>query len=101
MTSAAPRLTRLLCLFFAVFAAPALAQQPPLPNAQERRTIAAERLAPGEAITLDGNFDEAVWRRAQVAADFIQIDPDNGQPATEQTEFRVVFGADAIYIGVI
>jgi len=101
MTSAAPRLTRLVCLCVAGYATCVSAQQLPLPSAQERRTIAAERLAPGEAITLDGNFDEAVWRRAQVAADFIQIDPDNGQPATEQTEFRVVFGADAIYIGVI
>lgn len=75
--------------------------QQPLPNAQERRTIAAERLTPGESITLDGNFDEAVWQRAQVATDFIQIDPDNGQPATEQTEFRIAFDANAIYIGVI
>src|SRR4051812_26656333 len=92
----------LLCPFIAtLMAIPAFAEQDPLPNSQERRTTAAERLAPGESITLDGNFDEPVWRRAQVAADFVQIDPDNGQPPTEQTEFRIAFDARNIYIGVI
>ena len=32
-----------------------------------------------------------VWQRADPAADFIQIDPDNGRPATEPTEVRIVF----------
>jgi hypothetical protein len=30
----------------------------------------------------------------------MQIDPDNGAPATERTEVRVVFGRDAMYLGV-
>jgi hypothetical protein len=97
------RATRLLCLLAGVFvaASPAFAQRPPLPNAQERRTISAERLAPGETISLDGSLDEAVWQRAQVATDFIQIDPDNGEPATEQTEFRIAFDANYFYLAVI
>jgi hypothetical protein len=102
MPSAPSRAIRLLCLFAAAFAVnPAFAQRPALPNAQERRTVAAERLAPGEAISLDGSLDEAVWQRAQVAGDFIQIDPDNGEPATEQTEFRVAFDANTLYLGII
>ena len=32
-----------------------------------------------------------VWQRALPARDFIQIDPQNGQPATEPTEVRIVF----------
>src|ERR1051325_8775565 len=96
------RSTRLLCPLLAVFAAvPAFAQQPARPNAQERRTIDAEPLAPGESITLDGNFDEPVWRRAEVATDFVQIDRARGEPATEQPEFRIAFDANNIYIGVI
>src|SRR6476661_1392539 len=97
------RAIRLLCLVLVgvVPSTTAFAQPPPLPNAQERRMIAAERLGPEESITLDGNVDEAVWQRAEVATDFIQIDPNNGQPATEQTEFRIAFDANAIYLGVI
>ena len=30
------------------------------------------------AFTLDGVFDEAVWKRARPANDFIQVDPSNG-----------------------
>jgi hypothetical protein len=64
------------------------------------RTIEAMRLNSGEAIALDGNLDEAVWVRAQPANDFVQIDPDNGRPATERTEVRVAFDSSALYLGV-
>jgi len=102
MPCAPSRAIRLLCLLAAGFSADrAFAQRPALPNAQERRTIGAERLAPGETISLDGSLDEAVWQRAQAAADFIQIDPDNGEPATEQTEFRIAFDANTLYLGIV
>src|SRR5689334_21663179 len=96
------RLALPLCLLIAAAAVvPAFAQQRPLPKPQERPTIAAEPLALDEAMSLDGSLDEAVWQRAQVATDFVQMDPDNGQPATEQTEFRIAFDANNLYIGVI
>lgn len=54
----------------------------------------------GEAITMDGRLDEAVWTRAVPATNFIQRDPANGKPATEQTEVRIVYSADKLYMGV-
>ena len=51
-------------------------------------------------IALDGRLDEPVWSRAVPAGDFIQVDPDNGAPATERTEVRIAFSANALYIGV-
>ena len=65
-----------------------------------RRTMRAERLTDGESIVLDGRFDEPAWSRAVPAADFVQIDPINGQPPTEATEVRIVFDRDALYMGV-
>ncbi|HEY6616649.1 MAG TPA: DUF5916 domain-containing protein, partial [Vicinamibacterales bacterium] len=65
-----------------------------------RRTIQAARLQDTERITVDGRLDEEVWQRAVPAAEFIQIDPANGTPATEPTEVRIVFTKDAIYMGV-
>lgn len=61
-----------------------------------RRTVTALRLADAEAVTLDGRLDEPFWSRAVPAADFIQIDPDNGRPATEKTDVRIVFGREAL-----
>jgi hypothetical protein len=60
----------------------------------------AVRMAETERIALDGLLDEGVWTRAVPATNFIQIDPDNGQPATEQTEVRFVYDADILYMGV-
>jgi hypothetical protein len=70
----------------------------PLPD--ERRTVRAVRLQPGERIVLDGVLDEEMWSRAVPARDFIQQDPDNGKPATEPTEVRFLFTGTALYMGV-
>ena len=53
-----------------------------------------------ETVTLDGRLDEDIWMRAVPATNFIQMDPNNGQPATEQTEVRIVYNADMLYMGV-
>ncbi len=66
----------------------------------ERRTMAAIRMTSDETITLDGRLDEEVWMRAVPATNFLQRDPDNGRPATEQTEVRFVYDADKLYMGV-
>jgi len=83
-------------------ALPALAGQAPqaAPENSTRPTIAAMRLAQGESITLDGRLDEPFWSRAVPGSDFIQVDPDNGRPATEKTEVRIAFDADALYLGI-
>jgi hypothetical protein len=65
-----------------------------------RPSVTAVRLFDGESIALDGRLDEPLWSRAVPAADFIQIDPANGTPATERTEVRIVFNRDALYLGV-
>jgi hypothetical protein len=87
------------CLLFVAGDADARAQ--PTAPAQAPRQVEAVRLAPEETITLDGRLDEPVWERTIPAADFVQIDPDNGAPATEPTEVHIAYDADALYLGVI
>jgi hypothetical protein len=69
-------------------------------NGIPRRILQAAKLADAERIALDGRLDEAIWQRALPAKDFVQIDPQNGQPATEPTEVRIVISKDAFYMGV-
>ncbi len=52
------------------------------------------------AIALDGVLDEDSWRDAPVASGFIQNEPREGQPATFDTEVRVLYDDDAVYFGV-
>jgi hypothetical protein len=51
-------------------------------------------------IKLDGVLDEPAWSRALPIGPLVQRDPDEGAPASETTEVRVLFDADKLYVGV-
>ncbi|MCZ6508784.1 MAG: DUF5916 domain-containing protein [Acidobacteria bacterium] len=51
-------------------------------------------------ITLDGRLDEAAWAAATPVSGFIQREPDELQPATEDTEVRAVYDATTLYFAV-
>ena len=50
-------------------------------------------------IKVDGRLDEAAWAQATVISDFEQIQPGNGTPPSEPTEFRVAIDGEYLYIG--
>jgi hypothetical protein len=61
------------------------------PAIEARRTVRPPRI--------DGRLDEPEWADAPVASAFWQLNPAQGQPATERTEVRVVFDDGALYVG--
>jgi len=63
----------------------------------ERRLLATRATDP---VSLDGALDEAAWLDAPVARHFLQNEPREGQPATFDTEVRVIYDDQAIYFGV-
>lgn len=102
-----PRLPAACSLVVLLLAAPALtAQDPTAPPPREtrrtpdtRREVRAVRAA--QFIRLDGLLDDAAWTTATAATDFVQAEPLSGQPASQQTEVRVLFDADYLYIGAL
>lgn len=52
-------------------------------------------------VRIDGILDEADWALVEPATDFIQFNPTEGEPATQRTEVRVLYGANAIYVGAM
>ncbi|MQA91313.1 MAG: hypothetical protein GEU90_13975 [Gemmatimonas sp.] len=50
-------------------------------------------------ITIDGRLAEGGWERALPATDFRQFEPNEGEQATQRTEVRFLFDAEAIYVG--
>src|SRR5437870_4235770 len=62
---------------------------PPVPpavfsrDAAGRVTIRAVRVM--SPIRIDGHLDESVYSSVQAVSDFIQIDPHEGEPATQKT----------------
>ena len=53
-----------------------------------------------EAPDVDGLLDDLAWERASVITDFIQQEPEEGAPATERTEVRVLYDGASLYLGV-
>ena len=66
---------------------------------RNRRPFRLSALEPDESVTMDGRLDEAAWARADPATGFRQSDPQNGEPATERSEIRILFSRDSLYIG--
>jgi hypothetical protein len=82
-----------LCL---LFASDASAQAQTDQNAV-RATKRLQALRIDEPITLDGEFDEPAWSRAEAARDFTQQEPNEGAPTSEPSEVRFLYDRDALY----
>ena len=52
-----------------------------------------------EPIKVDGVLEE-VWSTAIPAAHFYQQEPSEGQPASEDTEVRILYNRDSIYVAI-
>lgn len=81
------------------FMGSALAADEPSANlTKPRPSITALRVK--QPPVIDGVLDDPAWKAAPIAGDFLQQDPDEGEPSTERTEFRVLYDDRALYIGV-
>jgi len=70
------------------------------PESRPRPAMQAVELS--EAPTLDGRIvGDAAWQRVVPATGFTQVQPDEGQPATRETEVYVGYTETALYIGFI
>jgi hypothetical protein len=77
-------------------ALPAMAQTAPA----ERPTMRASELS--TVPVLDGNVsDDPAWESLQPATGFWQIQPNDGQPASQKTEVFIGYDSSALYIGVM
>src|SRR5213593_1945073 len=52
----------------------------------------------GPAPVIDGRLDDAAWGSAQPISEFVQKNPDEGQPASERTEVRFLYTDHDLYV---
>jgi hypothetical protein len=50
---------------------------------------------------IDGRADDEVWQRVEPFTGFTQQDPNEGAPATEDTEIRLIIDRGHVYVGII
>ena len=59
-------------------------------------TLRAVQLS--QPLRIDGRLDEALYADVPPISDFIQIEPQEGSPATERTELWLAFDDDNVYV---
>ncbi|MFQ5652416.1 MAG: DUF5916 domain-containing protein [bacterium] len=85
---------KVICLIFCVSLQAAQADE------DHSSVPTLEALLIDSKIQLDGRLEEGVWQRAPVATEFFQIQPREGESATERTEVRVLYHDQDLFIGV-
>jgi hypothetical protein len=99
MSFARPRHV-LICLHALLLTSlPGLEAAPQEPSITSRPRSRAVRIS--TPIKVDGALDEEVWQRATAIGPLVQQDPNEGAKASEETEVRVLYTQDALYVGVI
>jgi hypothetical protein len=68
------------------------------PRRRSRPSVRPTRTAAPPEV--DGQLDDAVWKTAARLTTFVQEQPDEGAPATEQTEVYIAHDSAHIYVGL-
>jgi hypothetical protein len=86
----------------------AQSQSKPAPTSLTEKAAPARRSSSGrllvmatpsrEPVRIDGSLDDEAWRIARRVAGFVQSEPREGDPATEETEVRLAYDSDNLYI---
>jgi len=81
---------------------PAFGQGGPTEDAASAVGLRAVATAVEGAPVMDGDvLGDPAWADAVPVTGFRQTTPDEGEPASERTEVRIVFTGDAVYFGVV
>jgi len=98
--------TAVVCTAVALLAgtqvSPVWAQQPGAtqPGASEARPVASA-IRVTEAPVVDGLLDDRAWQDAPRLTSFVQSEPFGGQPASQNTEVRIVYDDEALYVSAM
>ena len=49
---------------------------------------------------VDGDLGDDAWQRAEIGSSFRQHDPQDGVPATEETEIQVAYTSSTLYVAI-
>ncbi len=60
----------------------------------------AVKIAATQRPDIDGRLTEEAWALAPAQGNFVQREPSFGAPASEKTEFKILYDDRALYIGV-
>jgi hypothetical protein len=83
----------LITLFFITLLLPLAQGQDPV-----KRQYTATRIS--FPPTINGNLDDEAWQSGTWTGEFIQNQPYSGKPETQETEFKILFDDNNIYVAI-
>lgn len=83
-----------IILFFSSLFVPILAQEN---STVEKRVYTTQFLNQTEAPTIDGILNDKSWDIVDWTSDYIENEPDENTPPTEQTKFKIVYDKNFLY----
>ena len=71
------------------------------PSFTEKKKL--NTLLSDEKISIDGELNETIWQKAEIATDFVMFEPNNGKPIPEnkKSDIKIVYDNDAIYLAAL
>ena len=66
----------------------------------EKRNHTAISILNEEKPAIDGHLDDKIWQKGTWETDFIQRQPNENAPPSEQTAFKILFDTRYLYIGI-
>lgn len=82
-------LTIIMCFLLSAFTS----------KADNKRNYNAERLLTNPP-RIDGKLDDAVWKHGEWQGSFVQNEPYNKSEPSQQTEFKILYDDDHIYVAI-
>src|SRR6266498_4410931 len=90
-----------LHIFITLVASCAIAAPPSPRSTNQPTTLPAISIVKTHtAPIIDGNLDDRVWKTAAVINHFTQVEPEEGSGPSENTEVRLLYDRDNLYIAV-
>lgn len=65
----------------------------------EKKSLQAVKIT--EEPVIDGSLNDNAWKDKPLASGFYQVEPYNGEPASLNSEVKVVYSNDAIFVGAM
>ena len=68
---------------------------------QPPKQYITQEISTNNSLDIDGFIDEALWDKVPWGTDFIEVNPDENTPPTEQTKFKILYDQKYLYIAVL
>ncbi|MAT90078.1 MAG: hydrolase [Flavobacteriaceae bacterium] len=64
----------------------------------QKRTYTTTSIQNMVPIKIDGNIDDEAWNAVEWTSEYVEFQPDNGTPPTEQTKMKIVYDDKNLYV---